>query len=456
MNLLKKGWNTMIRNKIAYGAITLKSPASWKYMKKGELLFHSPREALLQYQDRQYQKLLLYAYEHTKYYRRVFDDIALIREGIIDKKRYRDIPILTKDIIRKEGSTLISDEAGKRGFYTNTSGGSTGEPVCFVQDKEYFACNFGDKILFGVLNGKLPGDKEIKLWGSERDILEGSIGIKEKCINWCFNRKFLNSFVLTPKQMEEYARLINKEKPVQIWAYADSVYQLARFASQNNIPLFSPRNIVTTAGVLYDEMREEIKNAFPYARVLNQYGSREAGVIGCESEPNHGIRIFEHSVKAEILDHSTGHVSGHGEGELLITNLTNYSMPLIRYRIGDTGEISDGSEGLEGSFAVLKRLTGRTNAHLKKEDGSLVHGEYVTHLFYHKEWIENFKVIQHAYKEIEFQIVRKKETNVNNAELEQMKSDLIKVIDGCRIQVSFVEEIPKLKSGKYQYVISEV
>ena len=172
----------MIGNKIAYGAIAIKSPASWTYMKEGDRLFHSSREVLLQHQDEQYQKLLLYANEHTRYYRRVFDDIALIRNGAIDQNRYGDIPMLTKEIIRREGGALISDEAMKRGAYANTSGGSTGEPIHFVQDKEYFACNFGDKILFGVLNGKLPGDKEIKLWGSERDILEGGIGYREKCV----------------------------------------------------------------------------------------------------------------------------------------------------------------------------------------------------------------------------------------------------------------------------------
>lgn len=446
----------MIRNVIAQGAILLKIPASWDYMKRGERLFHADREVLLQYQEEQYEKVLIYAYEHTKYYHRVFDEIGLIKNGKVDSKLYKDIPILTKDIIRKEGAALISNEATQRGFYVNTSGGSTGEPVSFAQDREYFACNFGDKILFGVLNGKSPGDREIKLWGSERDILEGSIGVKEKCINWCFNRRFLNSFVLSLEQMQKYVKIINKEKPVQIWAYADSIYQLARFANQNNLSLFSPCNIITTAGVLYDEMRREIMKAFPHTRVLNQYGSREVGVIGCEIGGSPGIRIFEHSVKAEVYDCTTGHVLHHGDGELLITSLTNYSMPLIRYRIGDMGTIATGTGGLEGSFAVLKKLAGRTNTHLKRKDGSLVHGEYVTHLFYNKDWIENFRVIQHGFTEIEFQIVLKDGCNMNRVELEQMKGNLRKVLDNCEIQVNFLKEIPKLKSGKYQYVISEI
>lgn len=424
-------------------------------MLKAKTLFYSDRNELLVYQKGAYFKLLWYAYEHTGYYRRIFDEIGLFTDGIIDESKLKDIPVLTKEIIRREGKNLISDEAEMRGAYTNTSGGSTGEPVMFYQDKEYFARNFGDKILFGALNGKMPGDKEVKLWGSERDILEGNIGLKEKMINWCYNRIFLNSFLLTPENMKCYIDKINKSHPKQIWTYADSIFQLSKYINDNKITVFSPANIITTAGVLYEEMRNEIQKAFPQSNILNQYGSREAGVIGCEVGKKKGIRIFEHSVKVEVLDEKNGEAAEAGQGELLITNLTNYSMPLIRYRIGDTGIVVT-PQGYEGSFAVLEKVTGRTNTHLKKQDGSLVHGEYVTHLFYNKAWIENFKVIQHGYTDIEFQIVIKKGLSENKKDLENMIADLEVVLGKCNVTITYLDVIPKLKSGKYQFVISEV
>lgn len=446
----------MLRNTIAFGAINAVNHKSWNYMKQGKALFYASRETMLKYQEEQYRKLLLYAYGHTKYWHRIFDEIGLIKNGDVVRERYEKIPVLTKELIRKEGRNLISDEAAARGGYTNTSGGSTGEPVRFIQDKKYFSCNFGDKLLFGALNGKMPGDKELKLWGSEKDILEGSIGIKEKCINWCYNRVFLNSFVMTQELMKSYIETINHEKPVQIWTYADSVYQLARYINQSQETVFSPKNIISTAGVLYDEMRTEISQAFKDSSIIDQYGSREVGGIGCEIGGKRGIRIFEHTNKVEILDQKTGEISDSGEGELLITNMTNYSMPLIRYRIGDMGEKSCDLTGYKGSFGVLKKLTGRTNTHLRKEDGSLIHGEYVTHLFYNKEWIETFKVIQRAYKEVEFQIVIKDGCEVNEEDLQMMKQNLRKVMEGCEISVVYMDEIPRLKSGKYQFVVSEI
>lgn len=446
----------MLRKGIAFLTINLKDSNSWKYMRNSYSLFNSSRKAIIDYQDKQYQNLLLYAYKHTLYYHRIFDEIGLIVDGRVIKERYVDIPILTKDIIRREGNNLMSDEAKRRGAYHNTSGGSTGEPVQFVQDKKYFSCNFGNKILFGALNNKMPGEKEIKLWGSERDILEGSIGIKEKCINWCYNRTFLNSFMMTSELMGKYVDTINREKPKQIWTYADSVYQLSKFINENKLAVYSPLNIISTAGVLYDEMRQEIHQAFKGSRILDQYGSREVGAIGCEIGGQRGIRIFEHSVKVEILDRESQMVNNCGDGELLVTSLINYSMPLIRYRIGDEGEVTDDLSGYSGSYSVLRKLRGRTNTHLKKEDGGIVHGEYLTHLFYNKNWIESFRVIQHTYQEIEFQIVLKKGFQENTEDLETMKRDLEKVLGKCRIKITYLDQIPKLKSGKYQFVISEI
>lgn len=446
----------MFRKSIAYCGIKMMNPDSLKYMRKGYRLFYGTGKEMKKFQDFRYQKLLLYAYTHIEYYHSVFDKIGLIQNGRIKKERCEDIPILTKDIIRREGDRLISDEAEKRGIYYNTSGGSTGESVSFVQDKEYFSHNFGDKLLFGILNGKEPGEKEIKLWGSERDILQGTIGIKEKCINWCYNRIFLNSFVLDDVRIQNYIDIINTERPKQIWTYVDSVYQMARYINETGQKVYAPENIITTAGVLYDAMREEISRAFKESKILNQYGSREVGLIGCEIGKKRGIRIFDHSVKAEVLDTSSGKICRSGKGELIITNLNNYSMPLIRYRIGDVGEIACGQNGFQGSYSVLSGLTGRTNTHLKREDGGIVHGEYVTHLFYNKEWIRNFRVIQHGYKDIEFQIVRKEGYRENDRDLRRMKQELNRVIPDCKVSISYFENIPKLKSGKYQFVISEI
>lgn len=440
---------------IARLAIGLKSKESLEYSSMAQRLFQGERTDLLEYQRKQFDELLLYAYKHVPYYHKIFDEIGLIEEDKVCRDKIKNIPILTKEIIRTEGEKLWSDEYMSRKFYKNTSGGSTGEPVTFLQDKQYFNKNFGDKILFGLLNNKYPGDKELKIWGSERDILDGTIGLKEKLVNFAYNRELINSFILDEEKIKFCIERINKSKPKQIWTYADSIYSIAQYVNDNKLNVYSKLNIITTAGVLFDEMREEIKKAFPESRILNQYGSREAGAIGIETEPGEGFRIFEHSVLVEV-ETEEGSIKEEGFGKLLVTNLTNYSMPLIRYSIGDMGTVRLWEEGDKGSFSTIEKLSGRINMHFKTRTGKIIHGEYFTHLFYEKEWIENFKVIQHDYEDIEFRIVVKSGFERKEEDIKDMVEKAKVVMPECNVTITYHNELDKLASGKYQFVVSEV
>lgn len=435
-----------IHNFLCELAINFHSPFALAFSKEGKKLYFAGKEERERYQKEKLDEILRYAAENTVYYRNIFNGKDL---------KIENAPILTKEILRTSFVDLTSNQK-RKGIYVNTSGGSTGEPVKFLQDKEFYDKNFGNKILFGLLNDKKPGDYEIKLWGSERDILQGSIGVKEKLINFIYNRSLLNSFVLTEEKMQEYLTQINKKKPMQIWSYADSIYELSNYALENNIKMFSPRVIITTAGVLYDDMRENIQKCFPNSFVSNQYGSREVGAIGIETEGKKGIRIFDHSVYIEVLNENTGEIAREGTGRLLVTSLINKVMPLIRFDIGDIGTITQDTDGREGSFGLLEELQGRVNSHIRRKDGSLIHGEYFTHLFYGKNWIKYFQVIQNIDYNLEFLIVRKEGTEKVDADIEAMKKNVNVVMPEVKVEIRYVDSIPRLKSGKFQYVISEV
>lgn len=444
------------RRFVAQNAIRIVSPYALKYAQDALELYNGPREKLELYQKKVLKDLLLYAYEHTKYYNEIFDEINLIENWEVNWSNFNKIPILTKEIIKLRFNDLISNEKSYLKHYTNTSGGSTGEPILFYQDNKYFQNNFGNKILFGLFNDKFPGDKEIKLWGSEQDILEGSIGLKEKIINYVYNRKLINSFVLTEEKIEEFIYFLNQCKPKQVWTYSDSIYEVAKFILETKRVIFSPPVIITTAGMLYPDMRSVIQRAFANSMILDQYGSREVGAIGMETDGREGIRIFEHSVYVEVYNSFQKKFFNNKEGELIITNLTNRVMPLIRYNIGDIGYVEECHESYNGCFKVIKNLQGRTNCHIYKKDGSLVHGEYFTHLFYNIEWLKTFKVIQKDYFELEILMVIKKNQEMNQSDIENIIKKIEAIMGKCQVDFKIVDNIPKLSSGKYQYVMSEV
>ena len=391
------------RKPLIFAGLYLTGSKIPKYLKEIKRIEKLPQEEIKKYQEEKLKKLLLHAYCNVPYYRKILPKSGVIKNGKVYLENFDKIPILTKEIIRKEGTNLYSKDYKSRKPYENTSGGSTGEPVKFIQDKEYDEWNIATKIYYNQMLGKEIGEKEIKFWGSERDIFKGNIGFKNKIFNFIYNRNLVNSFRLNFVGLNKAIDSWNRFKPKIVWSYVDSAYELSRHIEKNKINIFSPEAIIVTAGVLTENIRKYVEDTFQ-TEVYNQYGSREVGVVACECKAHEGLHIFEYFQYLELINSDKNR-----NGEIIITNLTNYSMPLIRYRIGDTAKIKNKKCSCGRGFKLLENVTGRITDHFIKKDGTIVHGEYFTHLFYFKDWIKKFQVIQKDYNLIVCSIVLEKD-----------------------------------------------
>jgi phenylacetate-CoA ligase len=198
---------------------------------------------------------------------------------------------------------------------------------------------------------------------------------------------------MTPEKMSRYLQFLNTHPPKFIIAYVQSIYELAQFAISEHITVTPQEAIMTLAGTLYPFMREKIEAVF-HCKIFNRYGSREVGDIACECEAHAGLHVFPWGNYIEIVD-DEGHPVPNGvEGNILVTNLNNFAMPLIRYAIGDRGMLSLSDQcscGRQGQ--ILERLSGRNVDVFRKRDGTLIDGEYFTHLLYFKNWVQKFQVV---------------------------------------------------------------
>jgi len=64
-------------------------------------------------------------------------------------------------------------------------------------------------------------------------------------------------------------------------------------------------------------------------------GATEVGAHGFSCSARDGVHINESEFIAEVVDTTTGEAREEGDGELLLTNLGRWGMPVIRYRTGD-------------------------------------------------------------------------------------------------------------------------
>lgn len=412
-------------------------------------------------QERRLSALLLHAYKNVPYYRRQLKAAAACDGTRVDLKRFRHLRLLDKETIRARFEELHSADLHQRQWYVNTSGGSTGDPVRFVQDKEYDDWTCALKLLDDSWSGREIGDRQIRLWGSERDLFLGGESMKTQVGRWIKNEKHLNAFRMTEQEMRDYLKIMNSYKPKQVLAYAESIYQLARFAEKQGLAVHRPRAVMTSAGTLFKPMREQIERTFG-CPVFDRYGSREVGDIACECESHQGLHVSAPTHDVEIL-RPDGQPASPGEvGEIVVTLLTNYAMPIIRYRIGDMGAWSEKRCDCGRSYPLIGQLAGRVTDTFVTRDGGQVHGEYFTHLFYYQSWLKKFQVVQEDYSRIRVYLIPEEAgegaiTERHGEALTDIRDKIAFVMgQGCEVIFEAVDDIPASQSGKFRYTMSLV
>lgn len=393
-------------------------------------------------------KLLQHCYQQVPYYSTIIDT----KKDLVTQ--FRDMPLLTKEVIRSNFERLKSEDLYHREWFLNSSGGSTGRPITLVQDKEFRDWSNAAEDLFftrflGIKNYATV--TKIYLWGSERDLFKQRSAAGH-LINYIADRIFINAFKMTEVDLRRTVSIINKRKPVLLKGYAGSLYQLAIFINKNNLKVHVPRVIYSAAETLYPFMRKVIEEVFQ-CKVFDYYGSREVGAIA--GQCSHGkMHVFTFNNLVEVVDDRNQPVPPGQEGRILITTLHNFAMPLVRYDIGDTAILTEGCDcGID--LPVLEKITGRVTDHFVTQEGTLVNGEYFTHLFYFKDWLSGFQVTQKDVKTIAIDYVA--DTVVPSVEAEDIKRKIRFVMGhDCRIQWCKVNEILPTPQGKYLFTRSFV
>jgi len=403
---------------------------------------------------------LQHAYDHVPYYRRIMRTNDVVDgNGNVILNNFKNIPILTKKTIRLEFEQLKSDDLSKRKHYLNHSGGSTGEPVTLIQDRVYSDWNIANKIYYKKFVGHDIGDRELRFWASEADILRGREDLSIKLRNFLYNRYELNAFKMSKKDLLRFVERWNSLQPNWVEGYAISLYEFAQFIRKNQFSIHSPKGILTTAETLTETMKALIEEVFD-TKVFNRYGSREVGDVACSCPEDKGLHISCWNNHVEILNKRLQPVHPGELGDIFITNLNNYAMPIIRYKIGDIAAEPDiPTCNCHRGTPLIKGIEGRVVTFFKRKDGGLVSGGFFIHFIgsvFNDGCIKKFQAIQKDYDLIQIKVVvddqkrfQRIKTPIEQIIRKQMGND-------CKLEWILVERIDAQKSGKYLYTICEI
>lgn len=423
-------------------------------LSKTAALFNSSRNTILSYQSRRVTQLIKHAFQTTPYYRDLLKENGLrldelIKEIESDIAELSIVPTLEKPTIRDQLQNLLSEISSDQTRIENATGGSTGTPLKFFQNRSYWNHRNFSVYYFDRWGGWNFGEPQLVIWGASRDLRADSQW-KQRINRYWRNQFWLDGFHLTASTMNSAFMKMEQWKPKTILAYPSSIYQFAEYLNEKSLkPCWNLKGIITSAEMLHPHCRSLVESVFG-TKIYNRYGGREVGLIAMECAEGR-MHINCRDLLLEIDSPDPYHIPG----DILITQLNNYVMPFIRYRIGDIARLSDEICPCGNQLPILTELLGRSTATFRTESGTLVHGGYFTQQFYKIDGVSQFQLIQETYKNCQLKLV------INEKWIEKTGDKLIKIIQeklgpDVSVNVEYVEEIPLAKSGKREYTISRL
>lgn len=407
-------------------------------------------ERVREYQWQRVQRLVGHVYTQVPYYRRQMGELGMEPGDVRGPVDYRKLPVLTKQIINEHREDLVADNADRSRLIKTASGGSTGAPVALYHDPGMVAGYRAVKLRNFKWAGWEPGDAWARLWGSQFDVAPHQ-QLRQRLWDRATRVRVLPCWDMREDTMHRYARALQRFRPDVIEAYVTPMYHFARFVQAAGYDGIEPKGIICSAELLFPHQRELIESAFG-CKVFNRYGGREMGDVAHEC-PAGTMHLNAENIYTEF-EGAHGACKPGEPGDILLTCLDSYSMPLLRYRVEDVGSPSDSACVCGRGLGAMAVVEGRVQDLISLPGGGFLPGEFFPHLF--KDFdIEQFQVEQERLEHVTIRIVRG--PRLSEGDIAYLLGRIREYTGGAlQVDLEFPETISASPSGKFRYTVSRV
>jgi len=313
---IKRPFSKIIRSKLIKNKVFL---ATYAQLNEFDASCHRKKAEI---QLKELQHVLLHAYNHTAYYKKLFNEIGFDPENFKSLSDLKKIPVLSKADLKKNFDSLLADDIDD--FYLVSTGGSTGEPTKIQMERDAiykewaFVYHYWEKFGYDYNKSRLATFRGVDL------------GAKISEINPLYNEIRLNPFLLNEKNIAKYIKKIDKFNAEFIYGYPSIIYNFCRMAKKNNMFLKGKFKAAFLISENLYEFQEKVITEVLECKVAMFYGHSERAVFG-EKYVN-GYRFNSMYGVTEISTF----------GEPIVTGFINQKMPLIRYVVDDKVKTVDG------------------------------------------------------------------------------------------------------------------
>lgn len=442
-------FDQFVFRELIYRPVTwLRGQDVFAYLRRMDATQWLPSSQLADIQLSRLQALLLSARRLSPAYAR---RLAGLPEKLTTLDALREAPTLSKQELRNEHAELQSVRPGIL-CVTKTTGGSTGEPVTLLKTRSAMAWELAATWRGYGWAGVGIGDKQARFWGVALDAKGRSTA---RLIDFVCHRRRYSAFNFNRQSFAEYERRLIDYSPDWFYGYASMLAEFARwYAGAGRACPVQPRAIITTSEVLSPDDRAIINKSFR-SPVFDEYGCGELGTIAHEC-PAGKLHTSDENMIVEILDGDRPCRPGE-KGEIVVTELNNLALPLVRYRTGDFGSFSEEPCSCGRTLKVLHQVFGRAYDFIVSPSGRRFHAEFLMYIFEeaqrHEIGIAQFQVRQTSRDTLHILVVPA--PNGFKPEAQQMLVERIRTLLGedMHIKVTRTDRIEREPSGKMRVIV---
>ncbi len=418
---------------------------AYKFAGEVRRVVESPLSEISGFQLDRIRKICQYAWNHSEFYRERFDAAGIRPSATMSRDEFRKIPPLTKLDIREQQARLVSGEYDPDTLRKTATGGTTSSPTPVYMDWPAYHRRWAGTYVFDRQIGYVRGRKIAYLWGARQDF-DLNPSWKQRLVTKLVTRnRYFSSGPLDDETMTRYHAELKRWRPEFLQAYPTALAIFAEFLIREKLALEIP-NISVTAEPLLPHHAELIHRAFG-CRPFNWYGARELGRIATECDQHAGMHINVYGNHVEIGEMQS--FAEPGMGPVLITDLWNTGMPLIRYAIGDVASITNEPCPCGSALPRITNLAGRTTDVFCNSRGQHVPGvAFPNRLVRDGQEIREMQIIQLAVGKFEIRIVPGPEWDREHSSRKISEQLSAYMLEPTESTVVLVDAIPREASGK--------
>ena len=391
-------------------------------------------------QSEKLNKLLKYSIENIDFYK---------GHKISDNENYdiKSFPIVDKIIIRDYKKQLINNKISFSSLIKHCSSGSSGIQSEIYCTKNEQSAARATQLLWWEWAGYKIG----------QPVLQTGMAVKRTFFkstkDFFFRTKYLNAYNHSEKDLNKVLQWA-RNKNAFLGGYASSLYVLSLFSKKSIKVQFT--GAVSWGDKLFTHYKNSINNIFDI-NVKETYGTGELVMLAAQYDLDY-MYIMSNNVFLEILDDDGNEVQDGEMGNVVVTNLNAYAMPLIRYKIGDLAIKLPKNlypEERKFGFPILQKVIGRDTDIIKTKSGKKLTVHSFTGIFEYYNEIIQFCIIQNNLDSILINMIIS--DDFNDDILNSIKTKL-ETLSNHELKLKFqmVDYIASTPSGKPQIVISNL